>query len=153
MLDRSSVAADRLRLDRRRFLQGAGGVAAALAVLNACSSEHGQAARSSTTPSTVPPTTSGYVVPPPEEVAECERRLGDNGEFIFDVHTHHVMPHGPWRSAAPRIAEMILTALVPPGCAEADRMECLDRASYVEGMFLASDTSVALLSDVPNSGD
>ena len=47
---------------------------------------------------------------------------------------------------------MILT-LVPEGCAEADPMVCLDRAAYVEAMFLASDTTVALLSDVPNSGD
>ena len=93
------------------------------------------------------------MVPPPEEVAECERRLGGNGEFIFDIHTHHVMPRGPWRTAAPRIAEMIVTNLVPPGCTAVDGLDCLDRASYVESMFLASDTTVALLSDVPNSGD
>ncbi|MET0882052.1 MAG: amidohydrolase family protein [Acidimicrobiales bacterium] len=151
MYERSSEAAARAGIDRRRFLQGAGGMAASLAVLNACSSG-GDAAGPSTSSGSVPPSTSGYVVPPPEEVAECERTLGDRGEFIFDLHTHHVMPGGPWREASPRIAEMILT-LVPEGCAEADPMVCLDRAAYVEAMFLASDTTVALLSDVPNSGD
>jgi hypothetical protein len=153
MLARSSAAADRLGVDRRRFLQGAGGLAASLAVLNGCSSGSGRAAPASTTDPAVPSTTSGYVVPPAEEVAECERRLGGRGEFIFDIHTHHVMPQGPWLSASPRIAEMIRTTLVPPGCAEPDGLTCLDRASYVETMFLASDTTVALLSDVPNSGD
>jgi hypothetical protein len=153
VLERSNAAADRLGIDRRRFLQGAGGMAASLAVLNACSSGGGQQRSARPAPSTVAPTTSGYEVPPPEEVAECERRLGDQGEFIFDIHTHHVMPDGPWRTAAPRIADMILTSLVPPGCAEPDGLDCLDRRSYVEGMFLASDTTMALLSDVPNSGD
>jgi hypothetical protein len=156
MYDRSSLAADRLGLDRRRFLQGAGGVAASLTVLNACSSGSGRAAPTTTTTTTgatVPPTSSSYVVPPPEEVAECARQLTGRGELIVDIHTHHVMPDGPWRTAAPRIADMIQTKLVPAGCAETDPLDCLDRASYVEAMFLASDTTVALLSDVPNSGD
>jgi hypothetical protein len=41
------------------------------------------------------------------------------GEFIFDVHTHHVMPDGPWRRNAPRIADMI-RGLVPAGCVDPD---------------------------------
>ena len=153
MYDRSAAAAERSGVDRRRFLQGAGGLAASLSVLNACSSGSGRAGSTTTTGPTVAPTTSGYVVPPPEEAAECERRLGDRGELIVDIHTHHVMPDGPWRTASPRIADMILSNLLPPGCAEADPMDCVDRAAYVEAMFLASDTTVALLSDVPNSGD
>ncbi len=42
--------------------------------------------------------------------------------------------------------------LVPYGCGEADEFECLNRVSYVTNMFLESDTTIALLSDVPNSG-
>jgi predicted TIM-barrel fold metal-dependent hydrolase len=47
----------------------------------------------------------------------------------------------------------MLDQVVPAGCAEADPFDCLDRQAYVAGMFLGSDTTVALLSDVPNSGD
>ncbi|HEY8061089.1 MAG TPA: hypothetical protein VID94_20155, partial [Acidimicrobiales bacterium] len=93
MYERSSAAADRTGVDRRRFLQGAGGMAASLAVLNACSS----GGESGAPTTSVAPTTSGYVLPPPEEVAQCEQALEGQGEFIFDLHTHHVMPGGSWR--------------------------------------------------------
>ena len=69
----------------------------------------------------------------------------------MDVHTHHVMPDGPWRQAAPAMEEMI-QRLVPDGCTAPDPLECLDRAHYVHDLFLASDTTVAMLTDVPNSG-
>ena len=42
--------------------------------------------------------------------------------------------------------------LVPSGCRDADPYRCVDRTAYLFDMFLASDTTVALLSDVPNSG-
>ena len=90
-------------------------------------------------------------MPEPEDEEACAIELGDQGEFIFDVHTHHVMPEGVWRDNAPRIDQMI-GRLVPSGCTEADRLECLNRVSYITNMFLGSDTTIALLSDVPNSG-
>jgi hypothetical protein len=62
-----------------------------------------------------------------------------------------VIPDGPWRQNAQRIADMILN-LVPDGCAETDPYRCVDRTAYLNDIFLASDTTVALLSDVPNSG-
>jgi len=148
-LERSLSAADRIGMDRRRFLRSAGGVAASLTVFNACASGDEGAAPTST----AAPTTGGtFTVPEPEDVEACAEALGDQGEFIFDVHTHHVMPDGPWRQNAPRIADMIRD-LAPDGCQEADPYVCLDRQSYVEAMFLFSDTTVAMLSDVPNSGD
>jgi predicted TIM-barrel fold metal-dependent hydrolase len=61
------------------------------------------------------------------------------------------MPAGPWRQNAPRMVAMVRD-LVPDGCMQADPLECLDRASYLHDMFLASDTTIALLTDVPNSG-
>lgn len=155
----ADAAARRTGLDRRRFLQGASGMALTLGVLNAaaCGGEDETSPPRATgsAPQTTAPrrttTTAGrYEVPEPEDVPACEAALAGD-EFIFDVHTHHVMPDRPWRQNAPRIADMVL-GLVPAGCAEADPYQCLDRAAYLHDMFLASDTTMALLSDVPNSG-
>ncbi len=108
-LIRAGEAADRLGMDRRRFLQTAGGMAAMLGVVNlaACASgdDGGRAARRSrsTTTGTTKPGGS-YEVPEPEDTPACEEALGDQGEFIFDVHTHHVMPGrgGPTPRASSR---------------------------------------------------
>lgn len=142
-------------MDRRRFLQSAGGMAAMLTAVNlvaACSSgADGAAGTTSTTGRT---TTSGpggtFDTPDPTEIEACEEALAGE-EFIFDVHTHHVVPDGPWRENSPRIASMIRD--LAPACGAEDDYDCLDRTSYVHDMFVASDTTVALLSDVPNSGD
>lgn len=141
-------AARARRMDRRRFLQSAGGLAAMLSVVNlACSSESSQGGSGPTT------STRGgsFEVPDPADEAACEEALGSRGEFIVDVHTHHVMPDGPWRQSAPQTVADVMQ-LVPEGCQEADPLRCLDRVSYVRDMFLGSDTTVAMLSDVPNSG-
>ena len=154
-LEIADRAARRRGMDRRRFLQSAGGMAAMLGATNlvaACSGGDRSSERpSSTTASDTTSPGGTYETPEPEEIEECEHVLG-GAEFIFDVHTHHVMPDGPWREGSPRIADMI-GRLVPAGCLAADEYECLDRVSYVHDLFLASDTTVALLSDVPNSGD
>lgn len=153
-LDRVAVAADRIGMDRRRFLQTSGGVAAVLATFNAaaCSGGGGDAAPTTSRESTTSTDPGGsFEVPDPEDVEACEEALVGGGELIFDIHTHHVVPDGPWRQNAQRIADMIL-GLVPAGCDEADPYRCLDRTAYLHDMFLASDTSIALLSDVPNSG-
>jgi uncharacterized protein len=177
-LDHAARAADRLGVDRRRFLQTSGGVAAVLAAYNlaACSGSGGSSspAAAPATSGTRPPTTTTpstsatttrpattttatsapggtFEVPEPEDVEACVAVLETQGELVVDVHTHHVVPDGPWRDNARRIADMILN-LVPSGCAEADPYTCLDRVAYLHDMFLASDTAVALLSDVPNSG-
>lgn len=165
MLRRIETAADRTGVDRRRFLRSSGAMAASLAVLNACAAGDGVLAPPSTSstsstppstpqPSTIPPSTTEpggeYVVPEPEDEEACAIELGGD-EFIFDVHTHHVMPEGVWRDNAARIESMIGN-LVPSGCGEADRLECLNRTAYITNMFLGSDTTFALLTDVPNSG-
>lgn len=166
MLDSLASTAARRGIDRRRFLTTSGAMAASLAVLNSCATGD-DALPPSTTSTTRPttttttttmasPTTLGdpggeFVVPDPEDEEACQLELGDRGEFIFDIHTHHVMPDGVWRDNARRIESMI-DNLVPSGCAEADRLECLNRVAYITNMFLGSDTTFALLSDVPNSG-
>ncbi len=150
-LARVAEAADRLSMDRRRLLQSAGGMAALLGAINlaACSGGGDRASPASSNTTSTPG--GSFDVPTTvEDLPACATALA-GAEFIFDVHTHHVVPGGPWQTNAPRITQMI-RGLVPDDCMEADPYECLNRASYVHDLFLASDTTVALLSDVPNSG-
>lgn len=147
VLARVEVAARRSGIDRRRFLQSSAGIAASLLVFNGCSDSSSSAGSSTTAARS---SGGSFDAPEPEDVVECDRALGGD-EFIFDVHTHHVIPDGPWRQNAERIASMI-AGLVPAGCDEADPYRCVDRTAYLHDMFLASDTTMALLSDVPNSG-
>jgi hypothetical protein len=148
---RAAAAADALDLDRRLFLQTAGGMAALLTTINlaACSGQRSHGARERS--STAPGAGGRYRTPPPELLPECEAAIGSRGEFIFDVHTHHVMPSLPWRAVAPATLRLVL-GMVPADCAAADPLTCVDRAAYLHDMFLASDTTVALLSDLPSTG-
>jgi len=149
-LIRSAVdgAATRLGMDRRRFLQSAGAVAASLTAfeLAGCSGPSSSASKT-------PPSTRGgtYRVPSPHDTAACQQALASKGEFIFDVHTHHVIPTGPWAQNSPETVGLIL-GMLPPGCTDSPPLDCVDRATYLHDMFLASDTTVAVLTDVPNSG-
>jgi hypothetical protein len=149
-LIRASIdeSARRTGVDRRRFLQGAGAVAATLAVFEfagcASSPSHPQAA------STTQGKGGRFTVPPPEDTAACQDAL-TGSEFIFDVHTHHVIPAGPWAQNAPETVSLVLSML-PVGCTDTDQLDCVDRATYLHDLFLASDTTMAILTDVPNSG-
>src|SRR5262245_5721483 len=96
IVEGADAAARRLGRSRRSFLQSAGGVALSLAVFQACSSDAARTARRTTS------TTGGrFAVPDPLDAEACESVLGSAGELIVDVHTHHVMPAGPWRANAP----------------------------------------------------
>jgi hypothetical protein len=158
VLDRADLAARRLGVDRRRFLQSAGGMAALLATVNvaACTAGGSGPSGSGVSPgSAVSPRASAggrYQVPSPENVPACEHALGSRGEFILDVHTHHVMPSLPWRRTAPDTLRLVLD-MVPPDCTASDPLTCVDRSVYLHDMFLASDTTVALLSDLPSTGE
>jgi len=143
-------AARRLGVDRRRFLQSAGAIAASLAAfeLSGCSG----AVSSTRTPHTARGGQGGtFTTPSPLDTAACQETLASNAEFIFDAHTHHVIPNGPWAANAPDTVGLIL-GMLPAGCADSPRLDCVDRATYLHDMFLASDTTVAILTDVPNSG-
>jgi predicted TIM-barrel fold metal-dependent hydrolase len=153
-------ASRRLGLDRRIFLQTAGAVAASLAAfgLAGCSTERasrgtsttpGSGSSGSTSSTTKPGGT--YTVPPSTDKVACEEALNGTGEFIFDVHTHHVMPAGPWTHYAPETVGLVL-GMLPSGCSDNPALDCVDRANYLHDMFLASDTTMAMLTDVPNSG-
>ena len=151
MRDSTDRAAHAAGLDRRAFLRTAGGVAAALTTYNlvACSSKRSPTAATSTTTTSAPG--GSFSVPPPADVPACEQALASGGEFIFDVHTHHVMPDRPWVQNAPDTVGLV-EGMLPPDCMAADPLECVNRAAYLHDVFLASDTTIALLSDVPNSG-
>ena len=143
-IDRS---ARRAGVDRRRFLQTAGAVAASLAVfeLAGCSSP-------AASPKVKRSGRGGtYKTPPPEDAAACQKALGGSGEFIVDVHTHHVIPSGPWVQNSPETVSLVL-GMLPSGCSDNPQLDCVDRATYLHDLFLASDTTVAVLTDVPNSG-
>ncbi|HZP57462.1 MAG TPA: amidohydrolase family protein [Dehalococcoidia bacterium] len=134
--------ARRRGLDRRRFLQGMGGIAVTLAAINlaGCDDED--------TKDLPPGVTSGatYAVPTDADPDACRKLEGD--EFIFDVQTHHVDPEGPWVNESPATANFFRA--FRPDCAEADRLDCLSRYYYAHDIFLESDTSLAVLSDTPS---
>ena len=151
-LVRSSVdeAATRLGMDRRRFLQSAGAVAASLAAFElagcagATPSRHGSKRLKKGPGGT-------FAAPPPVDVDACHETLATTGEFILDVHTHHVVPAGPWAQNSPETVNLVL-GMLPAGCTDEPQLDCVDRATYLHDLFLASDTTVAVLTDVPNSG-
>jgi hypothetical protein len=124
-------------MDRRRFLRTAAGWPRCWA---------------RSTPPPAPGRGGGYRIPPPENLPACEHALGSRGEFIFDVHTHHVMPQLPWRTTAPDTLRLVLDML-PPDCTASNPLTCVDRSAYLHDPFLASDTTVAPLSDLPSTGD
>ncbi|HLN04866.1 MAG TPA: amidohydrolase family protein [Acidimicrobiales bacterium] len=143
-------ASSRVGLDRRSFLQSAAAVAASLAVfeLAGCSQR-------SSSPSSTTVTSAGgggtFTVPPPTDKEACAVALGGDGEFIFDVHTHYATPRGAWVHNAPETVGLIL-GMLPPDCVDNDKLDCVDRTAYLHDVFLASDTTMAMLTDVPNSG-
>lgn len=151
-LVRSSIheSAARLGMDRRHFLQSAGAVAASLALfeLAGCGTTPTSGTRASPRNRSRGGT---FAAPPPQDTAACQQALAGGGEFIFDVHTHHVIPSGPWVQNAPETVGLVL-GMLPPDCTDTNRLDCADRATYLHDLFLASDTTIAMLTDVPNSG-
>jgi uncharacterized protein len=108
-------------IDRRQFLQGAGGIAVTLAAINLAGCDDGDK-------KTLPPgVTAGatYDVPVDGDPdAVCEKLGGD--EFIFDVQTHHVDPEGPWVKESPATAQFFARFLGgDPACTETNKLDCL----------------------------
>src|SRR5271155_3058238 len=91
-------AVQRVGVDRRRFLQGAGAGAASLAAFEfaGCGSPPASPQRAGAARGKG----GRFKVPPPEDAAACQQAL-TGSEFVFDVHTHHVIPTGPWVDDAP----------------------------------------------------
>lgn len=138
-LERAEELARRMRVDRRRFLMGLGGLAVTLGAVNllACRSDDGkETARPGGT----------FEVPTDASPEACAELLGD--EFIFDIQTHHVNIDRP----AGRGLATVLQA-IHPNCGTEDRTECFSRFFYLHDIFLESETTVAVLSDTPAPTD
>jgi uncharacterized protein len=141
-LEMGEEIAHRQGVDRRRFLQSLGGVAVTLAAINlvGCDDKDKK---------DLPPgVQSGGSFDVPKDAdpqAVCEKLAGD--DFIFDVQTHHVDPKGQWVQLSPAAAAFFRA--FRPNCTEADRLECLSRYYYAHDIFLESDTTIAVLSDLP----
>ena len=148
-LIRTSIddASRHVGVDRRRFLQGAGAVAASLAALELAGARRTPGLRPA--PARVDAAGDSTCRRPRTPRPASIRLTGS--EFIFDVHTHHVVPSGPWVQDAPETTSLVLSML-PPGCTDTPQLDCVDRANYLHDLFLASDTTIAVLTDVPNSG-
>jgi predicted TIM-barrel fold metal-dependent hydrolase len=93
----------------------------------------------------------GYMVPP-EATMNCamaEDMLSGN-EFIMDCQTHHIEMEGMWRTTNPGYGDMLASYFQQyNGCMEADLKSCIDAQSYLEKIFLNSDTTLAVLSGFP----
>jgi predicted TIM-barrel fold metal-dependent hydrolase len=94
------------------------------------------------------------------------------GEFIFDVQSHHIDPEGIWRVTNPAIAAFFMAVWpqssaatghqpeVRPdgsirggGAGEIDPLANLSRYHYLKELYLDSATNVCVLSAVPTAPD
>jgi predicted TIM-barrel fold metal-dependent hydrolase len=141
--------ARRRGVDRRRFLQSAGGIAVTLAAINIVGCDDDD---TRDLPSGVDSGGTYEVPADGDPDAVCEQLEDD--EFIFDVQTHHVDPEGPWVQESPMNAQFFARFLRgDPSCSEADRLDCLSRYYYAHDIFVNSDTTIAVLSDTPSAVD
>jgi predicted TIM-barrel fold metal-dependent hydrolase len=125
--------ARKLGISRREFVTSACGTAAALLVINQTYGCGGKA---------------GYVVDPCTTLdlgAACAQRSGD--EFIFDVHTHHVVTDRNWEST--NFLGSAMRSDLQGSCGEANRLACWSAEHFVCELFVKSETSVACLTLFP----
>jgi predicted TIM-barrel fold metal-dependent hydrolase len=94
----------------------------------------------------------GYNVPPRAtmDCAMAEELLNGKGEFIMDCQTHHIEHEGDWRNTNPGQDTVLATYFAQYNmCDKADLTMCIDAQSYLEQIFLNSDTTLAVLSGFP----
>jgi predicted TIM-barrel fold metal-dependent hydrolase len=131
--------ARRLGIPRRRFLQSLCGAAGALFVLNACSNESSESEGES----------NGGQFRVPEEAMDEEEAAADaigGDEFIFDVQTHFLEFEADQSSG-------LATAFPQAGCGADDPRLCFSIDTYLQELFLRSDTTMAVISAIPIVGD
>ena len=135
--------ARRLGMSRRRFLASLCGSAVTLVALNACSSEESRSSGDGDP--------GGTFDLPPESTTEpeaaAEALAGD--EFIMDVQSH-LLEYSllPDPASAPRFGRVFPQA----NCGETYE-ECYSIETFLDLMFLQSDTSLIVISAIPIPGD
>ena len=131
--------ARRTGMSRRRFLLSTCGSATMLAVLAACSKEEAKRAGRRS---------GGTFDVPKEATTEPDAASDAIGgqELIFDVPTHLLdLPAG--------LDPKLLPNFPQSGCGAADPADCYRRPTFLDLMFLESDTSAIVLSAIPFPGD
>jgi len=134
--ERTDANARRLGLPRRRFLLSACGAATTLLALGEACARAGRS--------------GGAFELPPEsafEPALAEAMLGGS-ELIFDVQNHHVAPERPWRERS-AFWDRTIRAFPFADCGLPDPIGCFSARQYVKEVFADSDTTMAVLSFVP----
>jgi hypothetical protein len=137
--DEASRIADRIGMDRRKFLLSSMATALTLTTLSACSDEKAK----SDTPGTKP---GGRYTTPPEATTEPDAAIEALGgkEFVFDVQTHFLDD----ASNPPNLG-----VLFPQNnCGEADPHKCFTVDKYLDLIFNKSDTDVIVISALPFAG-
>ncbi len=137
---RSEETRCRLGVTRRQFMLSSCGVATTLLCLNEVMA-FGRSDKE----------LGGYFNIHPLDAIDEERaaRIVRGTEFIFDIQTHHVNPMGAWRQTNPAFAGGFLIALPQARCGERDYVNCFSRDYFIKDVFMDSDTSVAVLTQVP----
>jgi uncharacterized protein len=131
--------ARRLNMPRRRFLQSLCGAAGALFVLNACSNESSESEGER----------NGGQFRVPEEAMDDEEAAADaigGDEFVFDVQTHFL-------EFEPGDDLLFADSFPQASCGADDPGLCFSIDTYLQEMFLRSDTTMAVISAVPIVGD
>jgi len=133
-------SAQRVGIDRRRYLVSALGAAGTLLAFDRAFAAAGMRG-------------GRYLVPveAPFELAAAQAAVGPlPGEFIFDVQLHHVNPKGLWRQkASPNAFKGMPNAT----CGKADHIDCFSADAMLKDVFLDSDTAMGVLSHVPGGID
>ena len=144
----ADVEAPRHGMERREFLASSMGMAASLYVLNVAAGCGGSGGEQGGTD-------GGFDVPPPTAM-DCEEttEMLSGREFILDLQTHHIEDEETWRERHPtggnyngnNFAEFITFW----NCELAPKSVCIGPQTYMEKIFLESDTTVAVLSGFPS---
>jgi predicted TIM-barrel fold metal-dependent hydrolase len=127
-----------LGMDRRQFMASALGMTTSLWAINVLSG-CGE--------------TGGYDVGEELTCAEGTEKLSGD-EFIFDVQTHHIEDEETWSERHPGgryNGEAFASFITLYPCELEVRSECIGPTSYVENIFLNSDTTLAVLSGFPSA--
>ncbi|HKP55236.1 MAG TPA: amidohydrolase family protein, partial [Polyangiales bacterium] len=93
----------------------------------------------------------GYMIPP-KTTMDCAMAedLLSGKEFIMDCQTHHIELEGMWRQTNAGYGDMLASYFAQYNmCMEPDLKNCIDAQSYLEKIFLESDTTLAVLSGFP----
>ncbi len=141
--------ARRLGISRRRFLSTLSGAAVAFVALNACSSEQKGSAGGGSPGGSFDVSSESTL----DSDAAIEDLMGE--EFIMDVQTHFIDADlaTPLGADGRFFGDLFPQASCERGQEIGDGRICFSIESFLEEMFIRSDTSLAVLSALPIPGD